>query len=184
MSRFKTAILALLLPLLTLTAQTPIHGKPELTAEEIASYIRERTPDFDPAIAEAYINLSNRYGIRGDIALCQAIVETGWFRYEGSAVKPHHHNYCGLGVVTNGVEGEGFATVEDGVRAHLQHLFAYSSVRSIPSREQLVDPRFKLVTRGCATTWEDLSGRWAMNDAYGELIMRIYQQIAASAHRQ
>lgn len=180
MSRFTTALLALFLPLLTLNAQTSIHGKPELTADDIAAYICYRNPDFDPAIAEAYINLGNRYGIRGDIALCQAIVETGWFRYEGSAVQPHHHNYCGLGVVTNGVEGEGFATIEDGVRAHLQHLFAYSCVRGIPSREQLVDPRFNLVTRGCATTWEALSGRWAMNDAYGDLIMRIFNQIADS----
>ncbi|MDE6309638.1 MAG: glucosaminidase domain-containing protein [Muribaculaceae bacterium] len=181
MSRFTTAILALFATLYTLTAQTSIHGKPELTAQEIAAHIMKRNPDFDPAIADAYINLGSRYGIRGDIALCQAIVETGWFRYEGSAVKPQHHNYCGLGVVTNGVEGEGFATIEDGVRAHLQHLFAYSCTRDIPGREPLVDPRFTLVTRGCATTWEDLSGRWAMNDAYGALILRIFNQIARSA---
>ncbi len=180
MLRFTLAFTMLLTALAGVWADTPIRGESVLSADELSAYILSRNPDFDPAIAEAYINLSGRYGLRGDIAVCQAIVETGWFRYEGSAVEPEHHNYCGLGVVTNGEEGEGFATVEDGVRAHLQHLYAYSCTRQIPGREPLVDPRFSLVSRGCATTWEGLSGRWAMNDAYGATILRIYSQILDS----
>lgn len=179
-----TLMLAMLLGgLLPMRSQTPIRGESELTADVLIGYIQRRNPDFDPAIAEAYINLAPRYGIRGDIAICQAIVETGWFRYEGSAVRPEHHNYCGLGVVANGVEGEGFATVDEGVRAHLQHLFAYCSTRKLPRREKMVDPRFKMVARGCATSWEDLSGRWATNESYGALILRVYDQVRASCAR-
>jgi len=160
--------------------ETPIRGDSELTAAQISESIRRHNPDFDPAIAEAYIRLADRYGVRGDIAICQAIVETGWFRYEGSAVKPEHHNYCGLGVVANGVEGNGFDTVDQGVRAHLQHLFAYSCTRALPGREPLVDPRFAMVKRGSATTWEALGGCWAMNAEYGESILRVYNRIKES----
>lgn len=160
--------------------ETPIRGESELTAAQMSEAIRRHNPEFDPAIAEAYIRLADRYGVRGDIAICQAIVETGWFRYEGSAVKPEHHNYCGLGVVSNGVEGHGFDTVDQGVRAHLQHLFAYSCTRALPGREPLVDPRFSMVKRGSAATWEALGGRWAMNAEYGESILSVYNRIKES----
>lgn len=176
-----TLMLAMLLGCLAqMWGQTPIRGESELTVDEIVAYIQRRNPDFDPAIAEAYISLAARYGIRGDIAICQAIVETGWFRYEGSAVSAEQHNYCGLGVVSNGVEGAGFPTVDEGVKAHLQHLFAYCSTRDLPRREKMVDPRFRMVTRGCASSWEALSGRWAMNESYGALILRVYHQILES----
>ncbi len=161
-------------------SETPIRGESELTAAQISESIRRYNPEFDPAIAEAYIRLADRYGVRGDIAICQAIVETGWFRYEGSAVKPEHHNYCGLGVVTNGVEGNGFDSVDQGVRAHLQHLYAYSCTRALPRREPLVDPRFAMVKRGSATTWEALGGHWAINAEYGELILGVYNRIKKS----
>lgn len=166
----------------SLRCETSIMGPCQLTAQEISEYILERNPGFDPAIAEAYITLSERYGIRGDIALCQAIVETGWFRYEGSAVSPDQYNYCGLGVVANGTEGVGFTTVQEGVKAHLQHLFAYCCTRELPRRERLVDPRFALVSRGCATSWEGLGGRWAMNPRYGSMILDVYSRILDNRH--
>lgn len=157
-----------------------IEGKSELKASELSEYIVKRNPDFDPRIAEAYIKLGKKYGVRGDIALCQAILETGWFRYEGSAVRPEDHNYCGLGVVKNGQRGGSFDSVEDGVRAHIQHLYAYCCKKELPRRERVVDPRFGMVKRGCAPTWEALSGRWAKNEKYGKRILDIYAKIKAS----
>ena len=75
-------------------------------------------PDFDRDVAETFYTVGERYGIRGDIALCQAIIETGWFRFDnGTAVKPDSHNYCGLGVRKRGDKGCKFDSVEEGITA-------------------------------------------------------------------
>lgn len=161
-----------------LRADTSIMGEPEIDALTMASFVIEHNPDFDPAIAEAFVSVGRRYGVRGDIALCQAILETGWFRFaDGTAVTPDQHNYCGLGVVRRGVAGCSFDSIEEGVVAMMQHLYAYCSRDPLPEGERLLDPRFKLVNRGSATTWEGLSNRWAANPSYGKNILAIYRKM-------
>ena len=149
---------------------------------------------FNINIIRAFFTLAPIYGIDPIRAISQSILETGWFKYQGSAVKPEHHNYCGLGVTTTGKPGNIFDTIENGVRAQLQHLFAYGSKNSLPEGETLVDERFKYVTRGVAPTWEELAGRWAVpgfdgSDAeaaikagttYGQKIDKIYQTIIST----
>ena len=77
--------------------------------------------------------------------------------------KAEQHNYCGLGVTSNGVTGGAFDTIENGVRAQLQHLYAYGCKYEMPDGEDtIVDPRFKYVTRGIAPYWQNLAGRWAV----------------------
>lgn len=58
--------------------------------------------------------------------------------------------------------------------AHIQHLFAYASKDALPAGAVLVDPRFHLVTRGIAPSWEDLNGRWAVPGTdYGQHILAL-----------
>src|SRR5690606_14576785 len=129
-------------------------------------------------IAKQFIEVGNKYNIRGDVAFAQSIIETGWFKFDGgTAVTPDQHNYCGLGVVSKGVKGNSFDTVKDGVTAQIQHLYAYANKLAIPSDEEMLDPRFKYVTRGVAPHWEDLNNRWAMNNNYGQHIISIYNQL-------
>ena len=147
---------------------------------------------FDVEIAKAFWKLAPEYHIDPMMAIAQSILETGWFKYEGSAVKPEHHNYCGLGVTSNGVEGGKFDTIEDGVTAQLQHLFAYGSKDVLD--ESIIDPRFRYVSRGIALYWQQLAGRWACpgydknaydtpekamvaNNTYGQKIRTIYNQL-------
>lgn len=151
---------------------------------------------FDVEIAKAFWKLAPKYNIDPVMAISQSILETGWFKYAGSAVTPEQHNYCGLGVTSNGVEGGKFNTIEDGVTAQLQHLFAYGSKDAL--NETIVDPRFKYVTRGIAPYWQQLAGRWACpgydtktydtpakamaaNNTYGQKIRAIYNQIVGMA---
>lgn len=151
---------------------------------------------FDVEIAKAFWKLAPKYNIDPVMAISQSILETGWFKYAGSAVTPEQHNYCGLGVTSNGVEGGKFNTIEDGVTAQLQHLFAYGSKDTL--NETTVDPRFKYVTRGIAPYWQQLAGRWACpgydtktydtpakamaaNNTYGQKIRAIYNQILGMA---
>lgn len=159
-----------------------ILGEPTVDAETMWRFVNKVNPDFPIEIARAYIEVGRRYGIRGDIALCQAVIETGWFRFaDGTAVRPEQHNYCGLGVEKRGMTGCSFSSIEEGVTAQLQHLYAYAAVTPLPDGEKIVDPRFKLVKRGCAQSWHDLSGRWAMNDRYGIQILSLYQRLLESA---
>ena len=117
--------------------------------------------------------------MREDIALAQAIIETGFFSFTGD-VKPEQNNYCGLGTTGGGVEGEYFDEPEIGVRAHIQHLLAYTTKKH-PSTD-IVDPRYELahairMERGIVDKWSGLNGTWAMGSQYCEKIMRIYQSM-------
>ena len=116
---------------------------------------------FDPNIAKAFFKLAPKYNIDPMMAISQSILETGWFKYQGSAVTAAQHNYCGLGVTSTGVTGASFASIEEGVTAQLQHLFAYGCTTALPSGEKVADPRFSLVARGIAPYWQQLAGRWA-----------------------
>ncbi len=157
-----------------------IIGKSFVKASKMAEFVKVKNPyakDIDE-IAKAFISVGDKYGVRGDIAFCQSIIETGWFKFDGgTAVTYDQHNYCGLGVTQIGLKGNAFETIEDGVTAQIQHLFAYASKEDIPDGEALLDPRFKYVTRGIAPHWEDLNMRWAMNDNYGQHILSIYEQL-------
>lgn len=158
--------------------KTPILGSQKVDIETMYQFVVSRNPDFDRQVAEAFYHIGEQYGIRGDIALCQAIIETGWFRFDnGTAVKPDAHNYCGLGVRKRGDKGCSFDTIEDGVTAMIQHLFAYASHDKLPKGEKIIDPRFDYVRRGSAKSWEALAGKWAMNPKYGKNILNIYDSM-------
>lgn len=181
MKRFFTTTL-LLNFLMAVFAATPILGTNEATVDQLYNFVKAQNSSFDREIAEQFIAVSAKYGLRGDIALCQSIVETGWFKYTGgTAVTPSDHNYCGLGVTQLGQKGCQFSTIKEGVTAQIQHLYAYACTKAIPSGETLIDPRFKYVTRGCAPNWEDLGGKWAAATTYGSKILALYTQMMGSA---
>ncbi|WP_272467117.1 SPOR domain-containing protein [Terrihalobacillus insolitus] len=151
-------------------------GKSKAVVEQMVAYVEKHNPKARniERIAKAFIEIGAKYGVRGDMAFCQSILETGWFGFKGSSVSPDQNNFCGMGAVGNGVKGNSFDTIEEGVRAQIQHLLAYATKNSLPKGEKLVDPRFKYVTRGIAPHWEDLDNRWAMRDGYGKDIVRLY----------
>lgn len=161
-----------------------ISGEPIIDFETMTDFVKRYNKDFSSEIARCYIEIGRVYGIKGDMAFCQAILETGWFKFEGgTAVKASQHNYCGLGVGRRGSRGESFAKISDGVTAHIQHLYAYVTDKSLPEGERLLDPRFNMVRRGCASTWHDLNMRWAMNNTYADAILRLYQKLVDFASK-
>ena len=157
-----------------------IIGKSKLTPEKLIAFVESITSDSSDLkeLAYNYIKVGEKYGIRGDIAFCQALLETDYFRYgNGTAVTPDQHNYCGMGVILKGAKGNSFNTIEDGVTAHIQHLYAYACKSQLPNGEVLLDPRFKYVKRGCAPTWYTLSTKWAASKEYGDKILSIYKKV-------
>ena len=130
-------------------------------------------------IVAYYYEEGEREGIRPDVAFCQALKETGFFRYGGDVI-PEQNNFCGLGTTGGGVKGEFFATPQLGVRAHIQHLLAYSSTRR-PTMP-VVDPRYSIVRQAYGSrtlgTWQDLNGRWAVPGRYyGQEILSMFHDI-------
>ncbi|WP_223700663.1 N-acetylmuramoyl-L-alanine amidase [Sutcliffiella deserti] len=152
-----------------------ILGSSVIYAKEMDTFVQTIHPNA-PALGELYERIGRDYGIRGDVAFAQAIHETNYFRFTG-IVKPEQNNYAGIGATGGDVTGASFATPEEGVLAHIQHLYAYASRDPLPDKYPKVDPRFDLVTRGSAPGWKDLNGRWAVpGSQYGQLILKIYEK--------
>jgi hypothetical protein len=155
---------------------TSIMGDPISKPEELYAFAITYNPQIPRELAELYVELGRVYHIRGDIAFIQMCKETNFFRFGGD-VKPEQNNLAGIGTTGNGEKGYHFANLKEGIQAHLQHLYAYATRDPLASSEQLMDPRFKLVKRGIAPTWEQLGGRWAVSARYGEEIVSLYQRM-------
>ncbi len=131
-----------------------------------------------PDIAQLYREEASREGVNHDIAFSQMCLETGFLLFGGD-VKPSYNNFAGLGAIAPGVQAATFPSARIGVRAHIQHLKAYASLE--PLVGELVDPRFRFVTRGVAPTLPQLSGRWAADPNYGIKILSIVRRLYESA---
>ena len=165
------------------TSVTPVMGKSRLTGDQIASWFAKQkiTPAISipiPELARIFVDEGNAQNVRGDIAFVQSILETGWFRYEGSMVKPTDNNFSGLGACDSCSRGNIFATPEEGVRAQIQHLWAYADPAADPTKtaRPLADKRFTYVRPyGKAPTWEAMgNGNWATGGGYTEKILALY----------
>lgn len=184
-------------PFLPVDTNITIMGEAVATSEQLRQLLRQNNPDA-PDLVDLYLQIGKEYGIRGDIAFCQAAKETGWWRF-GGLVEPAQNNYCGLAATgrpatgqeslngadpslvwyEEGKHGAFFATPSVGVEAHIQHLYAYATDAPLPAGKKLVDPRFTLVKRGTARYWTDLNGKWAVPGyGYGESILNDYYRKA------
>jgi hypothetical protein len=156
-----------------------IVGESVATEEQMLAFARSVNPHFPEYLPKLYLEIGKKYGIRGDIAFCQMLKETGYHRF-GGVVHASQYNYAGIGAVGNSKKNKGnsFQSPEQGVRAHIQHLYAYATKEPLPIDEKVVDPRFKYVTRGIAPAWQDLNGRWAVpGKGYGEEILNLYSRM-------
>ncbi|MFN6498297.1 MAG: N-acetylmuramoyl-L-alanine amidase [Nostoc sp. DedQUE01] len=131
-----------------------------------------------PDISKLYREEAGIEGVNYDIAFCQMCVETGFLRFGGD-IKPEQNNFAGLGAIGGGSEAASFPSARIGVRAHVQHLKAYASLE--PLVQEVVDPRFRFVTRGIAPLIDQLSGRWSADLDYGARITAMVKRLYESA---
>ena len=143
-----------------------IFGEAVASKSQAVALLKQNNPDLKltcsaEEIVDLYWQEASREGVRQDLAFAQALVETGFFRF-------------------GGVKGAHFKTPEIGVRAHIQHLLAYTTQKH-PSTK-IVDPRYDLahairLERGLCDTWYKLNGTWAMSPNYSEKIMGVWQRM-------
>ena len=112
----------------------------------------------------------------------QAMIETGWLKFQGGADSVTQYNFAGLGTVGDGNHGNVFPDVRTGIRAQVQHLKAYAC--KDPLVNECVDQRFDMIPRGCApyVQWlgiqENPAGiGWAAGKGYGDKIMNMIMKI-------
>lgn len=163
-----------------------IFGEAEASKKQAVALIKQNNPKVRLAcsveeLVDLYWKEAEREGVRPDLALSQSLVETGTYAYGGD-VHHNQNNFCGLGTTGGGVKGAKFKTPELGVRAHIQHLLAYTQKRR--PKTAIVDPRYELahnirLERGMVDTWYGLNGTWAMGSLYCEKIMATYQKMLA-----
>ncbi|GHV09846.1 lipoprotein [Spirochaetia bacterium] len=159
---------------------TPDHilGQGLIPRDKLALFLEktniEAEKDFVENLCAYYIEESAAEGVNHDIAFAQMCLETGFLRY-GGLVTPDMNNFCGLGAIGPGQNGERFSEPRLGVRAHIQHLKAYATDE--PLKQDLVDPRYRWVRYGSAPTINGLAGTWASDRAYAEKIAAILERL-------
>ena len=169
-----------------------ISGKTTVTASQMEKYFKAKGATYPAYYAETdaptlekfcqiYVEEANAEGINGAIAFTQAMKETAWLKFGGD-VKIEQNNFAGLGTTGGGVAGASFTTVREGIRAQIQHLKAYGSKDAL--KNECVDPRFSLVTRGRAPYVEWLGQKenpngygWATSEGYGIDIEKMVKNL-------
>ena len=143
-----------------------IEGNTEVTVDQMIAYFKASKKTYPEDVmgkggaatirdfCQIYYEEAVAEGIKAEVAFVQAMKETGWLQFTG-VVKAEQYNFAGMGATGNGVSGESFKDVREGVRAQIQHLKAYGSTKSL--NQTCVDNRFKYVERGSAIYVEWLS---------------------------
>ena len=156
-----------------------------VTPDRLMAFLRTRNRKLYPQfrrIAEWYKYHGESWQVRWDYAFFQMAIETNFLTYRApngrwGDVDPKQNNFAGIGTTGGGVPGNSFPNVGTGVLAQIQHLVVYSG-EFIPSP---VAPRTRLkqdvilkLSRPVAArrpvTFQDLSGRWAVDKKYGRSI--------------
>lgn len=142
-------------------------------------------------LVDEYYAMGAKYGVRADVAIFQAIRETGFFKF-GGLVKINDLNFAGIyatgnpTTITDSLNGADpsrvrlpnvgetggaiFTTLQDGVEAHIQHLYGYAVTD--PTNDGVVDskgftvvsPRYNLLAMlsKYSDSFEGLGGQWAV----------------------
>ena len=181
--------------LVTASKYYTIMGETSVTVDQMVKYYESTGNQYPAAklgasgaatlkeFCEIYLQEAEAEGVRAEVAFAQSMKETGWLKY-GGAVKIEQNNFAGIGAVDNDPVGSSawFPDVRIGVRAQIQHLKAYASTNDLNNAR--VDPRFNLVTRGCAPyvewlgTQENPNGYgWATSANYGASIVTMIKKL-------
>jgi N-acetylmuramoyl-L-alanine amidase len=131
-------------------------------------------------IAPLYWDYGQKTGMRPEVLYAQAAIETNFGKYD-SLVSPEYNNWAGIKIANaQGDASEGheqFATPEEGVRAHFNHMAAYVGLS--PHGEP--HARYHIVAAqswaGSVIYLEDLSGKWTPALDYHVYIQTLLEQI-------
>ena len=132
-------------------------------------------------LADLYFKYSKDHGqVNPAIAYAQSALETGYGRY-GSVLGEECKNPCGMKQTQGGGDYDAsihmrFASWDDGVTAHLDHLALYAGAKGYP-KKNTKDPRhFKELYNKCSTV-RSLGGCYAPSLTYGDSVLNLYNSL-------
>lgn len=132
-----------------------------------------------PDLPKLYREEAAIEGVNYDVAFCQMCLDTSFLQFIGE-IDASQNNFANLGSLGGGTTGATFPSARVGVRAHIQHLKAYASLE--PIVQDVVDPRFRFVTRGVAPLIQQLSGRMSADLQYGDRLLAMIRRLYESAN--
>lgn len=131
-------------------------------------------------IAPLYWVYGKKSGIRPEVLYAQSAYETGFGRFRGIA-PAEYNNFAGIKTAKatgdKPEDYEQFASPEEGVRAHFNHMSAYVGLDPIGEPHGRYHSVSKLSWAGSVKVIEDLSGRWAPSPTYHERIITLLNEM-------
>lgn len=158
--------------------KTPILDEAEITVEEAIEWAESRgAAQRFIDVAPLYWKYGEIFGIRADVLYAQAAKETAFGNYTGK-VKPEMNNWAGIkkyGATGDETDDhDSFATPEDGVRAHFNHMSAYVGVEPVGETHGRYKSVSSLPWAGTVKYVEQLGTKWCPDPNYGYSIMTDY----------
>ena len=163
---------------------TQILSKPTVSIEQMKEWAKSKNDNAEfIKLSEMYYKLSVERGINPAVSYAQFAHETGFLYKVKSAagLDETYHNPCGLKVQQGGGDYDKnahmkFATWQDGISAHLDHLALYAGAKGYP-KENTLDPRHFPYLFDSATTVEELGGKWAPSAEYGQKLLKYVKEM-------
>ncbi len=139
------------------SGRVSVFGPSMAAAEKMSAYAARRNPGA-PRAAGIYLEMGGRFGIRGDVAFCQAMLDTKvWTEAPaGPSCMPMAGRIWGYDPAAWQDTG-----LVSSVERHFQQLLAFAERRE-----------------GSEFGWEDLNGCWAVpGTRYGQDILAIWRNM-------
>lgn len=161
-----------------------ILSKPRATKEQMKKWAKKQYQNDEfISLVDIYYNESIKRGIDPVISFAQFCHETGFMYKVKSAagLDKNYHNPCGMKIQKGGGDYDKnahmiFATWQDGITAHLDHLALYAGAVGYPKKDTL-DPRHFDYLFGTAKTVQDLSTKWCPSASYADNIIKFMKEI-------
>lgn len=156
----------------------PIAGDAQIDVETAKTWAKSKgAAQLFIDAADIYWKYGQKTGLRPEVLYAQAAKETAYGKYSGNVI-PEQHNFAGIKTAAASgdttYDHESFATADDGVRAHFNHMAAYVGTQPIGE----VHARYHIVLStawaGTIRTVSQLGGRWAPDPTYGDSILHDY----------
>lgn len=148
----------------------PLLGESKVSVDAMKNWARARgaSEKFIHS-ADLYVKYGKLTGIRADILYAQSSKETAFGKF-GGAVTEDMNNFAGIKIKDatgdRKEDHETFATPEDGIRAHFNHISAYCGVNPIGQPH----PRYYVVKScswaGTIKTVGELAGKYCPTSSY------------------
>ncbi|MBR5156869.1 MAG: S-layer homology domain-containing protein [Clostridia bacterium] len=160
------------------SGKTNIEGESTVTLEQAKAWAQSKDAhERFINIADIYWKYGEKTGIRPEVLYAQAAKETNYGKYTGNVV-PEQNNWAGI--KTKSASGdktedhESFATADDGVRAHFNHMAAYLGANTSGQTHDRYEVVMTAAWAGSIKYVEELGGHWAPALSYGYDIVEKY----------